>query len=104
MEDVKSGMVVGSSIVDGVDVHHLAFRGSEVDWQIWIQKGDKPFPRKYLITSKWIAGAPQGTALLSDWNTAVKLDDARFTFSPPPEAHKIGFIPLRGGYRAGGTQ
>jgi hypothetical protein len=87
--------VVGSSTVGGVEVHHLAFRGSVVDWQIWIEKGDRPLPRKYVITSKWIAGAPQFTAVFSDWNTAAKLDDAQFAFSPPPEAQKIGFISLR---------
>jgi hypothetical protein len=96
MEDVESGMVVGTGTVGGVEVHHLAFRGSEVDWQIWVEKGDKPLPRKYLITSKWITGAPQFTAVFSDWDTSAKLDDAQFTFSPPPEAEEIGFIPLRG--------
>jgi hypothetical protein len=106
MEDVESGMVVGTSTVGGVEVHHLAFRGSEVDWQIWIEKGDKPLPRKYLITSKWIAGAPQFTAVLSDWDTSAQLDDALFQFSPPPEAEEIGFIPLRGDTApsAGGAQ
>ena len=97
VEDVESGEVVGSSTIGGVEVHHLAFRGSEVDWQIWIEMGDKPLPRKHLITSKWIAGAPQFTALFSDWNTSAQLDDALFEFAPPPEAEEIGFIPLRGG-------
>ena len=101
MEDVESGMVVGTSTVGGVEVHHLAFRGSEVDWQIWIDKGDKPLPRKYLITSKWIAGAPQFTAVFSDWNTTAKLDDAWFQFTPPPEAEEIGFIPQRGDTASG---
>jgi len=104
MEDVESGIVVGSSTVGGVEVHHLAFRGSEVDWQIWIEKGDKPLPRKYVITSKWIAGAPQFTAVFSDWNTAAKLDDALFIFSPPPAAQKIGFISLRNKFGGKGAQ
>ncbi len=106
MEDVESGTVVGTSTVDGVDVHHLAFRGSDVDWQIWVEKGDKPLPRKYLITSKWVTGAPQFTAVFSDWNTSAQLDDALFTFSPTPKAEQIGFIPLRGRSVSGtgGTQ
>jgi hypothetical protein len=106
MEDVASGMVVGTSTVGGVEVHHLAFRGSEVDWQIWVEKGDKPLPRKYVITSKWIAGAPQFTTVFSDWNTSAQLNDSLFAFSPPPEAEEIEFIPLRGGSGSGtgGTQ
>ncbi|WP_167495768.1 MULTISPECIES: DUF2092 domain-containing protein [Desulfosediminicola] len=106
LEDVQSGMVVGSSVVDGVEVHHLAFRGSEVDWQLWVEKGEKPLPRKYLITSKWVAGAPQYTAVLSDWNTSAEVDDSHFSFSPPPEAEEIGFIQLRRrpGANTGGAQ
>lgn len=95
MEDVESGMVIGTSIIGEVEVHHLAFRGSEVDWQIWVEKGDRPLPRKFLITSKWVAGAPQFNAVFSDWNTSAKLDGKMFNFSPPPEAVEIGFIPLR---------
>ncbi len=95
-EDVDSGMYVGASTVGEVQVHHLAFRGSEVDWQIWIEKGDKPLPRKLVITSKWITGAPQFTAVFSGWDISAQLKDALFTFSPPPGVEKIGFIPLRG--------
>jgi hypothetical protein len=95
MDDAQSGFHAGTSIVGGVEVHHLAFRGSEVDWQIWIEKGDRPLPRKYLITSKRVAGAPQFTAVLSDWKTSVKLDDALFQFSPPSGAEEIGFIRKR---------
>lgn len=106
MEDVESGMLVGTSTVGGAEVHHLAFRGSEVDWQVWIEKGDKPLPRKYLINSKWTTGAPQFSAVFSDWTTSVTLDDALFNFTPPPGAEEIGFIPLRGGTApgAGGPQ
>jgi hypothetical protein len=97
MEDAQSGFHAGTSVVGGVETDHLAFRGSEVDWQIWVEKGDRPLPRKYLITSKWMAGAPQFIAVLSDWKTSVKLDDALFQFSPPADAEEIGFIPLRRG-------
>jgi len=100
MEDVESGFHAGTATVGGVEVHHLAFRGSEVDWQIWIDKGDMPLPRKYLITSKWVSGAPQFTAVFSDWDTSAKLDDALFRFEPPPGAEEIGFIPMRGGAAA----
>ena len=94
MEDVESGMVVGSSTVGGVEVHHLAFRGSEVDWQIWVEKGDRPLPRKYLITSKWIAGAPQFTAVFSDWDFDPRLSELLFTFTPPAGASKIEFVKM----------
>ena len=104
MADAESGTLVGTSTVGGVEVDHLAVRGRQVDWQIWIEKGDKPLPRKYVITSKWIAGGPQFTAVFSDWKTSAEFDDALFTFSPPPKAQEIGFVPLRGKFDRRGAE
>ena len=93
-EDVVSGSYVSLSIVDGIRCHHLAFRGNEVDWQIWIDDGDKPLPRKFIITSKWMTGAPQYTVLVKSWNLSPELTDDYFTFAPPKGAEKIDFIRL----------
>ena len=54
-------------MVDGVECDHLAFRNLETDWQIWIERGERPLPRKYVITSKTVATAPQYTLRLRDW-------------------------------------
>ena len=40
-QDVTSGFVVGKAAIGGVKCDQLAFRGPEVDWQIWIAEGDK---------------------------------------------------------------
>jgi hypothetical protein len=98
MEDVVSGFYVGLSVVDGVKCNHLAFRGNEVDWQIWIEDGDKPLPKKFVITTKWMTGAPQFTVLVKSWNLSPKLTEDLFTFVPPKGAQRIDFIRLsRGG-------
>ena len=93
MEDVISGLYVGPSVVGGVRVHHLAFRGEQTDWQIWVDAGDKPLPRKLVITSKLTIGAPQFTVTTSDWKLAPKLSASQFRFEPPKGAVKIDFIP-----------
>jgi hypothetical protein len=84
--DIVSGAHIGMAFFDGAEVHHLAFRGRNVDWQLWVQAGDKPLPLKYVITSKWQFGAPQYALRLSDWNVAPTIDAARFTFTPPAGA------------------
>ena len=96
-EDVLSGFYVGMSVVGGVKCHHLAFRGNEVDWQIWIGEGDKPLPKKFIVTSKWMTGAPQFTVVTKNWNLSPKLTDDFFTFVPPKGAQKIDFIRLASG-------
>jgi hypothetical protein len=96
-EDVVSGFYVGMSVVDGAKCHHLAFRGNEVDWQIWIEDGDKPLPKKFIVTTKWMTGAPQFTMVVKSWNLSPKLKDDMFTFVPPKGAQKIDFIRLTAG-------
>jgi hypothetical protein len=97
-EDVMSGFYVGMGVVGGIKCHHLAFLGNEVDWQIWIEDGDKPFPRKFIITSKWLTGAPQYTIVMKTWTLSPELSERLFTFVPPKGAQKTDFIPLaRGG-------
>lgn len=88
-EDVVEGSHIGTGVVGGVECEHLAFRNPRVDWQIWIAKGDKPLPMKYVVTTKWITGAPQFTLRLADWNEAPQLGADRFVFTAPPGARKL---------------
>ena len=55
--DVKD---LGSGVIGGVECDHLAFRTKEVDWQIWIAQGSRPYPCRYVITSTTVAA---GTAI-----------------------------------------
>ena len=94
MTDVTSGQYIGTTSVNGVECHHLAFRASKVDWQIWIQTGDKPLPMKYVITTKWMTAAPEFSVLLRDWDTQPKIPAGRFDFTPPAGAKRIETLRL----------
>ena len=72
MADVVEAAVIGKGVIDGVECDHLAFRNVETDWQIWIEAGAKPIPRKYVITSKGIGEAPQYTLRIKEWKTDVR--------------------------------
>src|SRR5262249_26953276 len=50
MGDVKEMKDLGSGVIGGVECDHLAFRTEEVDWQIWIAHGARPYPCRYTIT------------------------------------------------------
>jgi hypothetical protein len=88
MANVIEGRHIGQGVVDGVECEHLAFRGPETDWQIWIETGAKPVPRKYVITSKTVTGAPQYTLKIRDWKTDANAD-ADFVFKAPADATKV---------------
>jgi hypothetical protein len=87
--DIVSGVHVGMTFIDGVEVHQLAFRGVEVDWQLWVTAGDRPLPLRYVITTKTVTGAPQYTLQLRAWNVAPQIDPTRFVFVPPPGARQL---------------
>jgi hypothetical protein len=87
--DMTSGTHVGMTFIDGAEVHQLAFRGKDVDWQLWVAAGDKPLPIRYVVTTKWFTGSPQFTLELRKWNTAPQGDATRFAFAPPAGATKL---------------
>jgi len=86
---IVSGRDIGPVTVLGTPCEHLAFSLGRVDWQIWIEDGMKPVPRKIIITYKDEEGTPEYTAIFSNWDFQTKLPDFLFTFEPPPGASKI---------------
>jgi hypothetical protein len=89
MATAIDGKHIGQGVVDGVECEHLAFRTPDTDWQIWIETGAKPVPRKYVITSKTLTGAPQYTLQIRDWKTDAFTDPDTFAFKPSADATKV---------------
>lgn len=92
IENVEYGIYVGSVAIDGVNCAHLAFAQETIDWQVWIEVGPRPVPRKLLITYRSDPGSPQYTARLSNWNFAPRLASQYFEFHPPTGASEVEFI------------
>jgi hypothetical protein len=95
IDSINSGYYLGLDYVQGVECHHLAFRQDDIDWQIWIENSKTPVPRKFIITHKWVVGAPQFTVVFADWNLSPRLKDRDFVFVPPDGSKKIDFLPAR---------
>jgi hypothetical protein len=91
-EGALSGFYVGLSKVQGVPCHHLTFRQKDIDWQIWVEEGPTPVPRKFLITDKKAQGL-QFTAVFTKWNTSPQFEEGLFTFVAPEKAEKIDILP-----------
>ena len=80
---------LGSGVIRGVECDHLAFRTKEVDWQIWIAQGDRPYPCRYVVTTKNVKGWPQYTVDVRDWKTGTEVAADDFAFKIPPGARKL---------------
>lgn len=98
IENIDSGYYVGEHKIDGILCDHLSFQQDVIDWQIWIESGDKPFIRKILISYKEDEGSPEYEAELSGWKINISFKDSDFNFTPPIEAEEIEFLPLKNLY------
>ncbi len=96
MDGAQSAFQVGPAEVGGVLCDHLAFRADHIDWQIWIEQGARPLPRKIVLTSPDVLNAPQFTVLIREWDLQPNLTDETFRFTPPEGAMAIDFITLDG--------
>ena len=96
MQDVDDIKDLGSGMIGGVECDYLAFRAKEVDWQIWIAQGDRPYPCRYVISSKFMDGSPQYSIQVRDWKTGDEVAATDFTFTPPADAKKVDLKNLEG--------
>ena len=91
---IESSIYIGIAYVNGIACHHVAFREAKVDWQLWVQAGDQPFPLKYVITSKWATGAPQYEVRFREWEPNPRIKTDHFSFVVPKDARRLETIPV----------
>ena len=89
--DIHSALDIGPAEVGGTSCEQYAFRQDALDWQVWIQLGAFPLPRKLVLTTLTDEARPQFRSVLT-WNLAPAFNDGAFTFTPPADAKKI---PIR---------
>jgi len=89
MPEVTEVKDLGSGVIHGVECNHLAFRTKEVDWQIWIAQGARPYPCRYVITSKHVEGWPQYTIDIRSWKTGAEVAADNFKLEIPAGARKL---------------
>ena len=96
MRDVVDIKDLGSGVIGGIECDYLAFRKKEIDWQIWIAQGERPYPCRYSITTKDLAGQPQYTIQISDWKTGDEVAATDFGFENATDAKKVELENLEG--------
>jgi hypothetical protein len=92
-DDIKAARFVGTTELDGVKTDQYAFRQAGVDWQIWIEHGDQPVPRKLLLTTTDDPARPEHEIAMT-WQLGATQLDSQFTFTPPKDAARIGLAQL----------
>ena len=95
LQAMQSAYDVGTATIDGVETDHYAFREGDVDWEVWIQQGDQPLPRKVVIVNRNDPAKPTFTSRLS-WQVNPTFSDSDFTFVPDANAKRIQLATYKG--------
>ena len=83
------GKDLGSGVIGSAECDHLAFRTRDVDWQIWIAQGARPYPCRYIVTSKTVNQAPQYSIQIWDWKSGTQVAATNFGFANTTNARKV---------------
>jgi hypothetical protein len=95
MQGVFDSKDLGSGVIGGTECDSFAFRKEEVDWQIWIAQGDRPYPCRFVVTSKFIEREPQYSIQFRDWKFGDDVTVRNFTFQNPSNAEKVELRDLQ---------
>jgi peroxiredoxin len=94
MESVTSSEYLGIEKLNDVACHHCRFLQKDINWEIWIEAGERPVVHKVVPDlSMQVAGLEDAkvefVVSFLDWNVAAKFTDADFRFAPPAGAEKV---------------
>jgi len=90
--DVKD---LGSGVISGTECDYFAFRTADVDWQIWIAQGSRPYPCRYVIASKGITDGPQYSVQIRNWKTGGDVASVDYRFTAPANARRVDLDELQ---------
>ncbi len=99
LEEVSEVRYVGEEEIDKTKTHRIKFVKTSMDWDLWVNAGDKPTivcvkPDLTRLLAAGAARLPENFTLelridFKDWNLAAKLTDDDFKFTAPEGAQKV---------------
>jgi hypothetical protein len=95
MHDVYDSKDLGSGVINGVECDTLAFRKADVDWQIWIAQGERPYPCRFVITSRLVKGGPQYSIQFRDWKFCNDVAADDFAFKNASGAKQVELTDIK---------
>jgi hypothetical protein len=86
------GFYFGVSEVDDIPCHHIGFVTPTQEFQVWIEQGEHPLIRKFIIVDKTLSYLPRSGTVLR-WNITPEFGKNTFVFDKPEGAMRINIEP-----------
>ncbi|WP_312162128.1 DUF2092 domain-containing protein [Phenylobacterium sp.] len=90
---VTAASKVGQENVGGTPTDHYSYRSADLAWDLWIQRGAQPLPRKITITTLDDPARPTYSATLS-WDLSPTFAPDTFAFNPAKDAKPIALAKV----------
>jgi hypothetical protein len=81
-KDLLSAIYLGERLINGRKLDHLSFESRGADWQIWLDVGEKPLPRRAEIEFFVGDATLQYSTQFLEWNLEVFHTGTVFDFFP----------------------
>ncbi len=98
--NLMSARYLGESIIDGAACDHVALQTPDVDYQVWVMRGEMPLPKRLVIDYKNEPGQPQFRGHFVSWDMAPSVAASDFAFKPDEGMERIPLI-IRSSYNLG---
>lgn len=86
---IKSARVIGRVFVGDAWSYHLAFRGTHIDWQLWVTADDAALPTRFAVIFKDRPHQPRIVVEFIRWDLDAPMEPSLFRFHRPLEAPAI---------------
>jgi len=94
-EDLNAAAYLGSIMLKGSEVHHIALSNTGADLQLWISVDESaPVPAMLIGTLTDQPGAPRFRVSFSSWVFNQDPEPEQFNFSPDPDFERIAMPSL----------
>lgn len=92
--EVDHGFYVGQVELGGVTCHHLGFTQEAIDWQLWVEAGVRPLPRRLVITYKLLPGSPRYMATVTAIDLRSTVIPGNFTPFLSEDAEELDLLEM----------
>lgn len=86
---VTAGQFLGLHAVNGVDCNHLAFSTDNSSWELWVDSGEKPVPRRITIDYGRDEERSRYSADIVAWIASPEYTASTFEFKLPAGATRF---------------
>jgi hypothetical protein len=99
-----TGGYAGTEKVGDTPCHHLAFRDTGVEWEVWLPVQGEPLPKRFKTVSTQRKGQPLIDVTFTEWNLAPQTGDAAFTPNVPPDYEGIAIVQREAAVKSPGAK